>query len=526
MRGLFSFLTAIYMSISGFFGHPQIKSNTPTPVINKPLTISEIRSKLTPQIRQCIFNKLGKQEAKGLLEEAKETKEIPKEALPAIQSCLPEGTTNKVSPPQTNGPMTITSGVSLGAGVQPETLRQTCDVIQQYGSKYQWFTINWSEVEPAKGKWNFARIDKWVDGYRSCGQEVATHVDSNAEWAIVPSPSGTKTRGNPPKNYQDYYDFMFNLATHFKGRISRYSIENEAHAEQNWSGTPEEYIKLLQTAYKAIKAADPNALIEDPGMSFEGWGYLTANWLYNQGKIQEAIDFANSYATKYHPDRAKVVENATQLQEILQKPGVVFTVKWEDLIFQNHDYLDRIQVHYYGPWQDLPIVTDFIHEKLTAVGAKDMPLDFFEMGYGWQGAPGNGYDPQAHARDLPKLLTLALAGGADRLVDYRLNCATDKIGQPGLFGCDEKPRPAATSFKIASQKLTGATSVQRLSLGNNNYGYKFSKNGKDVYVLWSTTNSTVSLPITGTVTITDITGATSNQNAVSLSVSQSPIFVE
>jgi len=494
------------------------------------LSLSELKKQLTPQIRSCIVQKLGKNEAKRLLEKAKETKEIPPEALQTIHSCLPSNPTDKVFLTQTTGgdstggvTITTTTSMALGSFVRPQDIKSYCSNLQNYDSKYSWITISWQAVEPSKGQFRLSQIDQWVNGLNSCGQELAAHVLSNARWAVKPVPEDIRKNQKhepamPAQNQQDYYNFMFNLVQHYKGKIARYAIENEANATQNWGATPEEYIQQLQTAYKAVHAADPNALVEDSGFASTFYGVQVAYDIYQSGQQQKAIDFLNEFLAHYGEGQASSTQLINALQAGQTPPGLPFF----NLLMKNSQYYDRLQVHYYGPWQYMTTVTDFIHRKL----AVNKTLDFLEMGYAWKGAPENGYDSQVHARDLVKLITTAFGEGADRIIQFQFTDYAVSIGHLGLFDKSGNPRPAAISYKITSEKLTGAVSAKRLSLGANIWGYEFTKAGKSVFVVWSLAKTKVSLPLKGNLTVTDVLGNIKNVDADELFVDTSPVFIE
>jgi hypothetical protein len=449
----------------------------------------------------------------------------------AFQNLFQKLSTTQVS--QSGATGVSQSGISFGAGVLigQKGEKELCTAIQQYGSKFSWMTLSWARIQPAnKNQWVWKQFDNWVDGYRVCGQEVAVHIHSDAQWAIQAVPAenkiGPHPASMPAKNNQDYYNFVYEVAKHYKGKITRYSIENEAHAEQNWGATPEEYIAELQTAYKAIKAADPEAVVEDAAMSHEGLGYLTAIWLYQNDKVQEAIDFANSYVAHYYRGLTQPpVIDANTIADWLTKPGIQKTMKWEDLLFQNQQYYDRMQIHNGAPWQNLQTVLDYLHTNLKVQG-DDKNLELWEAWYSWTGAPGNGFDPNIQASDLVKQMVTAFGGKA---VLYNYWTFTDfalSEGHVGLVDNQGNPRPAATAFKVTSEKLTGATNVQKLNSDENVLAYKFTKNGKDIYVAWSTTNLTIQLPIATSATLTDIQGNITKVNSDRIPVTISPIFIE
>ncbi len=442
---------------------------------------------------------------------------------PQAGQLFPNSTANK--------PVIFNPNIALGAGVIIQQGPQYCNQIQQYGSRFNWLALSWQNIEPQRGQWTWDKFDNWVNGYRDCGQEVAVHVLSASSWATEPIPAASRGSRHKPSmpatNPQDYYDFVYRVALHYKGRIRRYSIENEAHAQQNWGGTPEQYFAELQSAYRAIHAADPGAIVEDAAMSHEGLGYLTTAWLYQQGKVQEAMDFANSYDAHFQRSQQSLhVNTPADLQNYLRTPGIQNLIKWEGQLFQNHQYYDRMQIHNGAPWENLQTVLDYVHTNLRAQG-DDKTLDLWEGWYSWWGAPGNGFDPQAQARDLTKQISIAL-GNKVTLYSYWLfnDYALGSEGHVGLVDNQGNPRPAATAFKVVSQKLTGAAAGQKLDLGNNIYAFKFTNNGKDIYVLWSAVETTVSLPFTGGATITDISGNTTKTLTNSIPVGASPVFAE
>lgn len=112
-------------------------------------------------------------------------------------------------------------------------------------------------------------------------------------------------------------------------------------------------------------------------------------------------------------------------------------------------------------------------------------------------------------------------------MQWQFNSHADFLGHPGLLDATDTPRPAATAFRVTSEKLTGATHAQRLGLGADVHAYRLVRPGGEVFVLWSTRPATVALPVrAGVVRVTDVRGQVSTAAAGSLAVGESPVFVE
>ncbi len=400
-----------------------------------------------------------------------------------------------------------------------------CPQEQTYGARFTWVAVPWYAVEPTPGAFTWTAVDPIIQAARACGMDVGVHILSRSTWATLPPPTPSPTGAlvsMPPINMNDYYTFVYQLASHYKGSVSRYSIENEAHATINWPSTPDSYFQILATAYQAVHAADPNALVEDAGLSSSAFGALVANSLLQSGDSQGALNFWNGYFANFQCDLGNIA-SVSDLQTLLSQPELQRTIQWASSLYNNSQYFDIQQIHYFAPWVYLSQVTNWVHTQLGSHGG-DKALDFWELGYGWDNT--STYDPQAHARDEIKIFTTALGEGGIRAVQFEFNDDAASIGHPGLID-STGPRPAAQSFQILAQELNGATNPQRLNLGASVWGYRFSTLAGAAYIVWSSATSTISLPLgTSPVRSYDISGTVSLVNPQSITVTDSPLIIE
>ena len=79
----------------------------------------------------------------------------------------------------------------------------------------------------------------------------------------------------PPKDYDKWYDLMFNIVNHCierygKERVVKWKWEmgNEPDMSSHWKGTEEEYFKLYDYTVSAIKSALPEAQVGGNAVSF------------------------------------------------------------------------------------------------------------------------------------------------------------------------------------------------------------------------------------------------------------------
>jgi hypothetical protein len=149
--------------------------------------------------------------------------------------------------------------------------------------------VRWEHVEGSKGDYGFGGLDRLADTANAGGVKVLFSVVAAPGWA-----RGGKSGVGPPDNYQDFYDFMGALASHFRGRVHAYEIWNEQNLKREWEGAPlsaSDYVRLLRGAYQAVKAADPNAIVVSgaptpTGISDGNWAIDDRTYLqqmYNAG---------------------------------------------------------------------------------------------------------------------------------------------------------------------------------------------------------------------------------------------------
>ncbi len=151
------------------------------------------------------------------------------------------------------------------------------DLLQVKDMGFGWVKqiFGWRDIETAKGKFDWSKTDHIVyTANRYGGIDLLIRVDHQPDWAR----KGCSLMG-PPENMQDFADFLTAVATRYKGRIRAYQIWNEPNLAREWCDqkpSPQQYAQMLKTAYTAIKAADPDAMVISAGMSPTGTNDNTA----------------------------------------------------------------------------------------------------------------------------------------------------------------------------------------------------------------------------------------------------------
>ncbi|MFQ6014913.1 MAG: cellulase family glycosylhydrolase [Anaerolineae bacterium] len=151
-----------------------------------------------------------------------------------------------------------------------ETADRDLRLIKEAGFQWVKQSFPWRDIEgAAKLHFDWSRPDRVVEQVEKYGLKLLARVDRQPAWA-----GGGYPDNGPPDNYQDFADFLYALASRYRGRIHAYQIWNEPNlnvpGRSEWGGrppNPAEYTALLKVAYQAIKQADPNALVVSAGLS-------------------------------------------------------------------------------------------------------------------------------------------------------------------------------------------------------------------------------------------------------------------
>ncbi len=181
--------------------------------------------------------------------------------------------------------------------------------------------FTWSQIEPQQDNFDFSGYDNLVNAVLDNGMQITAILDYGNAWA-----DSEGSNAYPPDDPQTFANFAYQVALHYKGRITRYEIWNEENTGAFGIGfwppdpNPKAYGLLLEDASKAIKSADPHDLVVFGGVLMKSYGLnLTGDTFINQvlslypdlGDYIDAIAF-HPYMN-YPPSVAPDFSSTTQL---------------------------------------------------------------------------------------------------------------------------------------------------------------------------------------------------------------------
>jgi anti-sigma factor RsiW/3',5'-cyclic AMP phosphodiesterase CpdA len=160
-------------------------------------------------------------------------------------------------------------------GIQVDPLGDTAanlDYLQALGFGWIKFRMPWKEVEPEQHQYEWESWDGLIDAYAANGNKVMLNIVHAPDWAR-PDDDDRSVEGLPA-DPATYADFVAQVAHRYQGRVQAIEVWNEQNLWYKVGGRGRmdaaAYVQLLQAAYKAIKAANPDMIVISGGLSPAG----------------------------------------------------------------------------------------------------------------------------------------------------------------------------------------------------------------------------------------------------------------
>ncbi len=156
---------------------------------------------------------------------------------------------------------------------RPEIADRDLQLMNEVGFNWVKQAFAWETIEGAgKGQFDWSISDRVVQQVNKDGLKLLARVGSDPDL-------GNFWAGHPPQNGDNFADFIFALASRYNcsaqavGCIQAFQIWNEPNLAREWGDNrpnPAQYAEFLGKAYRAVKRANPNALVINAGMAPTG----------------------------------------------------------------------------------------------------------------------------------------------------------------------------------------------------------------------------------------------------------------
>ena len=149
--------------------------------------------------------------------------------------------------------------------VDNKTGARDADLVRDVGFGWLKQELVWKEMLHSRGdQYDWYRPDGIVQLAEERGLKLLARLGAPPQWALEAAPPGQ------PVDPTDFANYCGAIAERYAGRIAAYEVWNEPNLAQEWNNQPPDpaaYLQLLQPCYRAIKTADPNAIVISAGLA-------------------------------------------------------------------------------------------------------------------------------------------------------------------------------------------------------------------------------------------------------------------
>jgi hypothetical protein len=302
---------------------------------------------------------------------------------------------------------------------------------------------NWAAVEPQPGQWDFSKLDAEIKVAQANQTPVLLVLGTVPRWAssdpdaeniLFPNSPGTQS---PPKQVDQWANYVRAVAQRYKGQVYAYEIWNEPTSALFWTGSPQQLAEITKVAAQVIHEVDPAAIVGSPSGT-------------------QTRDQYRDYVAWF--------------EEFLQAGG--------------GEGLDAIIWHFYTegkPEEKLAQAVQEVRQMLDRQGLGHLPFWVTEGGYLKDPKDADMEMMQATAH-ISRYLLVGAIHGIDAFYYYTWDNAHDNafhFATPDGLGT-----PAARAWAQTASWLVGAQVLGVATTPDNIWAMHLQRNGTTAYLVW------------------------------------------
>jgi hypothetical protein len=148
------------------------------------------------------------------------------------------------------------------------------DAAKDLGVSWIRIDLNWFQVEPTRGSYNWAPFDAIIDGAIRRGLKVFPTLAYGPAWATEADGDGIASNNTPKPG--EYQKFCQAVAARYAGKITHFGLWNEPNLAGFFEGTRQQWIdRVVIEGARGIKAGCPSCFVLGPELATVGKDYAT-----------------------------------------------------------------------------------------------------------------------------------------------------------------------------------------------------------------------------------------------------------
>ena len=358
------------------------------------------------------------------------------------------------------------------------------------GASWSRFDISWPGVERVKGTFDFSRYDKRVDALLAGGVNVLGILDYSPDWAArVPEGYSAITEGPhkgwghfPPKNLDEWGNYIYETVTHFRGRVTHWEVWNEPYPNTLFfnGGTVEDYVDILEVTWERGREACPECTFVGLG----GTHFLLADKTFAAGgyPYMHAASI-HIYQPGIPPESGHFIQSIQGILDVMDKYGERKPVWITETGWPTHRGMSEM-------WAGISVADQ--------------------------------------ARYLARAMLIAKVHGVQRLFWYTIrNGGTDPGNfeqHQGLLYHDSTPKPSFVAYNVIAGLLHNAQPGEFRRLEDGGYAASFTTPENVIVAVW-TTGKERFVPAKSNAEYMDMMGAPIAPDERGIRIFREPVYI-
>ncbi len=198
------------------------------------------------------------------------------------------------------------------------------------------FDAAWYHLEPQKGAWDFAHLDKDVEEAQQHHADLDLVLEAPPTWASARpnetnpypwQPAGVRAEA---AHLDDWAEYVRAIAMRYKGKVHTYELWNEPNQKDSYSGDIAHLVDMSREAYRVLKEVDPRITVISPSPApGKGVEYLGSFLSQGGGSAFDVLGFHfydNLSDPHTHPEG--VLGTARALRDLFAANGLPGKPVW------------------------------------------------------------------------------------------------------------------------------------------------------------------------------------------------------
>lgn len=188
----------------------------------------------------------------------------------------------------------------------------------------------WPNLEPQRGRWDFARLDRYVAMAGLTGTDVLLPLGLSPTWASArPAEKSSYQPGwaAEPADIENWRRYVRTVAERYRGKVRHYEIWNEINDKGFFTGSVEKMVELTCEAHRILHQVAPENRLVSPSLIGAGSEpEQFENFLRKGGKA--CVDIIGYHFHVPHREPEEIVALIGRVRAAMTRQGMASRPLW------------------------------------------------------------------------------------------------------------------------------------------------------------------------------------------------------